>query len=140
MATEPTIDLNVVLLPTLFEDTFELLLAAHEYFEHTGREDQDARDSIFRTLYAGEMSRITMRLSSIMAWLMVRKAVFLGKMTLQEAVHGYSLHAKELCLSDNSAAREHLPAYMNFLLDESRLLYERVTRLDDMIARPSAAM
>lgn len=123
---------NVLFMPSLFNETMQLLVDAHEYFEQFGNDDQSRIDPHLRTLYSCEMSRITLRLSSIMAWLMVQRAVFSGKIKENEAA-SYALDFAEICSVDNRMLHGVLPSYVCFLLDRSRELYERVMRLDDQV-------
>lgn len=125
-------DGNVLLMPGIFNDTLRLLLEAHEYFHHYGQEDQQNITGRERTIYSCEMSRITMRLSSVMAWLMVRKAVFAGKIPPEDAVQKYRLDSRDVCLFHNAEAESILPTYMSYLLEESLELYSRISRLEDM--------
>lgn len=128
---------NIIQLPSVFDDTLGLLLEAHEYFQEHGMDTVDKQDADYTALYACEMSRITMRLSSIMAWLMIQKAIFLGKLMQEDVSQNYQLGTRELCTSENASARERLPMYMNYLLDESLLLYQRVSRLETMALHAS---
>lgn len=121
---------NVVFMPSLFNETMQLLVDAHEYFAQFGPDDQSRIDPGLRTLYSCEMSRITLRLSSIMAWLMVQRAVFTGKIKAQE-VSDYALDFADVCTVDNRMLHGILPSYVCYLLDRSRELYERVLRLDE---------
>ncbi len=123
---------NIVFLPSIYNETLRLLLEAYEYFSIYGAEDQDRVTGEVKALYSCEMSRITIRLSSIMAWLMVRKAVFAGKVSAKEAQEIYKLDSQDICLSKNNDAETLLPSFMTYLLDASLLLYERVMRLDKM--------
>jgi regulator of CtrA degradation len=79
------------------------------------------------------MSRITLRLSSVMAWIMIQRAVFSGKLQAQEAANRYGLDFRDICLVDNRVLHGVLPSYVCLLLDRSLELYERVMRLDDNI-------
>lgn len=125
---------NVVMLPGVFNETLRLLMETHEYFHRYGEHDQSKFDARSRSLYCCEMSRITMRLSCIMAWLMVRKAVSSGKMDEKEAMTKYRLDCRDLCMHQNIEVENFLPTYMNYLLDRSFELYRRVSRLDDDMA------
>src|SRR6185312_192012 len=126
---------NVFLMPGIFNETMQLLTDAHEYFNVFGDDDQQRIESELKTLYSCEMSRITLRLSSIMAWLMVQRAVFTGKIRLEEAVERYGLDFKEVCTVDNRMLHGILPSYVCYLLDRSLELYERVMRLDGQVKR-----
>lgn len=122
---------NVLFMPGVFNETMQLLSDAHEYFYRFGDDDQSRIDPNLRTLYSCEMSRITLRLSSIMAWIMAQRAVFTGKIPLEEAAGRYGLDFQDVCRVDNRMLHGVLPSYVCYLLDRSLELYERVLRLDD---------
>jgi regulator of CtrA degradation len=124
---------NVVFMPRVFNETMQLLGEAHEYFHLFGEDDQSRIESNLKPLYSCEMSRITLRLSSIMAWIMVQRAVFSGKINPDEAAERYGLDFQEICSVDNRMLHGVLPSYVCLLLDRSLELYERVRRLDDQI-------
>lgn len=126
---------NVIFMSGIFDETMQLLAEAHEYFHAFGKDDQARIEPNLRSLYACEMSRITLRLSSIMAWLMVQRSVFSGKIP-KEDLPLYNLDFQDICSVDNRVLHGVLPSYVCFLLDRSLELYERVLRLDDQIKRP----
>ena len=121
---------QVLFLPSVFNETLTLLFDAHHYFQSRGAEEQSTITPEQRPIYAAEMSRITMRLTSVMAWIMVRKAVFSGKIDESQAGDKYRLDAVEFCLAPKPEGIDFLPYYINYLSDRSRDLYERVARLD----------
>lgn len=123
-------DQQVLFLPSVFNETLNLLFEAHQYFQSRGAEEQSVIAPMDRPIYAAEMSRITMRLTSVMAWIMVRKAVFSGKIDEEIAGEKYRLDAAEFCLSPKPYTLDNLPYYINYLSDQSRELYARVYRLD----------
>jgi regulator of CtrA degradation len=122
---------NVLFMPGVFNETMQLLNDAHEYFFLFGDDDQNRIDAQLRSLYTCEMSRITLRLSSIMSWIMVQRAVFTGKIAREEAAARYNLDFQHICMVDNRMLHGVLPSYVCYLLDRSLELYERVVRLDD---------
>ncbi len=124
---------NVVFMPGIFNETMQLLSDAHKYFFLFGDDDQKRISPDLKTLYSCEMSRITLRLSSIMAWIMVQRAVFSRKIEPTEAADRYGLDFKDVCLVDNRMLHGVLPSYVCYLLDRSLELYERVYRLDGQI-------
>lgn len=124
---------NVLFMPGVFNETMQLLTDAHEYFQQFGTDDQQRIDASLKTLYSCEMSRITLRLSSIMAWIMVQRAVFSGKINADEAASRYGLDFQDSCLVDNRMLHGVLPSYVCYLLDRSLELYERVLRLDSQM-------
>lgn len=121
---------NVLFMPKVFDETMQLLTDAHEYFFLFGDDDQKRISPDLKTLYSCEMSRITLRLSSIMAWIMVQRAVFSGKILPQDAADRYGLDFQDVCMVDNRMLHGVLPSYVCYLLDRSLELYERVLRLD----------
>ena len=78
--------------------------------------------------------RITTRLTQVMAWLMIQRAVQAGEMTRDEARQPeHRLGAKDICETSEPAAPAELPPRMSDLLQRSRALYERVARLDSLL-------
>jgi regulator of CtrA degradation len=127
---------KVLFMPGVFEETMRLLTEAHEYFHLFGADDQAHIAADLKTLYSCEMSRITLRLSSIMAWLMAQRAAFTGKIP-EEEMHRYGLDFQDICLVDNRMLHGVLPSYVCLLLDRTLELYERVLRLDQQMKRPT---
>jgi regulator of CtrA degradation len=125
---------HVIFMTGVFNETMQLLAEAHEYFHAFGKDDQERIEENLRTLYSCEMSRITLRLSSVMAWLMVQRAVFSGKIPQEEATR-YGLDFQDICRVDNRVLHGVLPSYVCFLLDRTLELYERVLRLDSQIKK-----
>jgi regulator of CtrA degradation len=125
-------DETVVILPGIHNECLGLLAEAHDHFYQYGEEEQSHLNQRERIMYASEMSRITIRLSCVMAWLMTRKAVFSGKLTELEAASKYRLDCRDVCLNQHVKAESILPKKVVALLDKSFELYQRVARLDDL--------
>jgi len=128
---------NVLMMPSVFNETMQLLLDAHEYFEMFGEDDQSRIQGEERSIYSCEMSRITLRLSSVMAWLLVRTAVFSGKITDIEATEKFRMECHDICIFENADAIDVVPPFMHYLLERTLELYERVCRLDAMVQTAS---
>ncbi len=128
---------NCVFYPGVFNETLGLLFEAHSYFQERSSEEQSVLDSRTRLRYANEMTRVTMRLTSVMAWVMVRKAVFAGRISEDEAMRQYRLEAREECMQYDSAGLEQLPYYIGYLSERSYTLYERVSRLESLLEKES---
>jgi len=125
---------NVLFMPKVFDETMQLLTDAHEYFHLFGEDDQQRISGDLKSLYSCEMSRITLRLSSIMAWIMVQRAVFAGKIPAEDTSR-YGLDFQDACMVDNRMLHGVLPSYVCYLLDRTLELYERVQRLDDQVKK-----
>lgn len=119
-------------MPSIYNDAMDLLYDAQEYFLNFGEEDQKKIEENLRTLYTCEMSRITLRLSCIMSWLLAQRSVVTGQIAIDQAAH-YGLEFQEVCRVDNKMLHGILPSYVCYLLDSSRELYERVLRLNSQI-------
>lgn len=126
---------QIFFMPGVFNETFQLLQDARDYFQHYSEDDQSQYNEDMRSLYASEMSRITLRLSTIMAWTIAQRAVYTGTITAQEAVSHHGLTYQDVCLVDSSMLHGVLPTYVCYLLDRSYELYERVARLDAQLKR-----
>jgi regulator of CtrA degradation len=126
-------EVNVLFLPSVFNETLNLLFDAHHYFQHDGVDEQSSLPQPYRLVYAHEMSKVTMRLTSIMAWVMVRKAVYAGRINDDIASTKYRLDGADICLNQTPASFEEIPFYMNELSKKSLALYQRVHRLDEEV-------
>lgn len=122
---------QIFFMPGVFNETMTLLTEARDYFAQYGDDDQRDIDDYLRTVYASEMSRITLRLSTIMAWTMAQRAVLAGKMSAEDAATHHALSYRDVCRVDSSVLHGVLPGYVCHLLDRSHELYERVARLDE---------
>jgi hypothetical protein len=124
----------VVFMAPLFAGAQELLLDSYDYFSRCDREKRLEMISPFeRTIFANEMSRITMRLTSVISWLMARRAVYEGEISSEEAYLEFSLGLQSVCLDHNAECLAIVPPYMAQLLQDSYDIYSRVNRLDAMI-------
>lgn len=126
---------QVFFMPTVFNETLNLLKDARDYFQTYGEDDQVKFDENMRTIYSSEMSRITLRLSTIMAWTMAQRAVLTGKISQEDASRHHALSYQDVCRVDSRVLHGMLPSYVCYLLDKSFELYERVARLDDNFKR-----
>lgn len=123
---------QLLFLPSVFNETLDLLFDAHNYFQSRGLEEQSMIPAHYRPLFSHEMSRITNRLTSIMAWVMVRKAVCTGRIEEEMASENYRLDEEAGPLADSEEFLETLPYYIGYLSERTRDLYARVERLDSM--------
>lgn len=122
---------QIFFMPSLFNETMRLLTEARDYFSENSAQDQSQVNEYMRSIYASEMSRITLRLSTIMAWTMAQRAVLAGKISQAEAALHHALGYPDVCGVDSSVLHSVLPEYVCHLLDRSHELYERVARLDE---------
>ncbi len=119
---------QLLFLPSVFNETLALLFDAHHYFQHRPTAEESRGEGT--AFYASEMTRITMRLTSVMAWIMVRRAIHAGRLDAQKASRDYRLEGKALCHAHDAEVLAKLPNHMIYLSERSLSLYERVARLD----------
>ncbi len=132
VARQATPDTQLLFLPGVFNETLSLLFDAHHYFQARGSEDQATIAPDQRVNYANEMTRVTMRLTSVMAWLMVRRAIYAGRIDEEKAADSYRLDGADICLSQHTGILAEMPYYLNYLSERSFEVYSRVHRLDQM--------
>lgn len=132
IAHQESNDSQLLFLPGVFNETLSLLFDAHHYFQSRGPEDQATIAPALRLTYSNEMTRVTMRLTSVMAWLMVRRAVYAGRIEEEKASDAYRLDGAEACLTHEPEVLSNMPYYLNYLSERSLGLYERIHRLDRM--------
>lgn len=129
-ARQASADSQLLFLPGVFNETMSLMHDAHQYFNTRGREEQESIEPDNRTVYAKEMSRVTLRLTSVMAWLMARRAIHAGRIA-EGKIDDFQLGEQDFCLTHQTELLENMPYYLNYLSDRSLKLYERIKRLDD---------
>lgn len=78
-------DSHGAFLEKAYGDTYDLLVAVRDYVSAQAPEDSRALDPNLRLQLTYELSRITRRLTDVMAWLMIRKAVAAGEIDENEA-------------------------------------------------------
>ncbi|MFZ4541556.1 MAG: DUF1465 family protein [Rickettsiales bacterium] len=132
VARQAAPDNQLLFLPGVFNETLSLLFDAHHYFQSRGAEDQAVMAEELRLPYSNEMTRVTMRLTSVMAWLMVRRAVYAGRIEEEKASDSYRLDGAETCLIHNPGILDNMPYYLKHLSERSHAIYQRVHRLDSM--------
>jgi regulator of CtrA degradation len=77
-----------------------------------------------------EAMRVTSRLSQVLAWLMVRRAVIEGELSPADALAPERrLSGHSVCLAEPADLGD-VPQALLTLMDRSRALYERIARLD----------
>ncbi len=125
---------NVLFMPSVYNDAMTLLHEAQDYFTEFGDDDQARLDKELRSLYTCEMSRITLRLSCVMSWLLAQRSVVSGDIERDQSAH-YGLEFQNICRVNNEMLHGILPSYVCYLLDSTFELYERVLRLDLQISK-----
>lgn len=116
-----------------YDETFDMIVEARNYMRHMlPRERRNGDNGDVGLRFSCEALRVTSRLTQVMAWLMMQRAVHDGEMTLEEALcERNRLSGQDVCLG----GEDHpplMPPGLCSLLQRSQKLYERVSRLERM--------
>jgi regulator of CtrA degradation len=119
-----------------YGEAMSLLVEARNYLAYLEPVDRAKLEPIDRLHLCCETMRLTARLTHVMAWLLAQKAVHAGEITLAEAAaEPFALGGRTTCLDEHPGVTAIGDAWLNTLLDRSRRLYIRVSRLDEMVRR-----
>ena len=114
-----------------YDEALELVIQTRNYVAYKENQDQAGLNVCERIQVSCETMRVTTRLTHIMSWLMMQKAVFNGEMSLEEALHmADPLSEEDVCLLKDHEDYSFLSLRLHELLDQSLALYMRVCRLE----------
>ena len=116
-----------------YDETLALLIESRNYVAAEQAIDVMRSDADAQSAMVQETTRLVARLTQMMAWLLVQKAVAAGEMSRDQAKRGeHRLGGHAVCLDEGQAVRLPPESHLAKLLDRSRHLYIRVARLDEM--------
>ena len=125
---------GIAFLDGTYEEVLQLTREARDYFARQEPSDSGKLAAEARLVASCEAMRLTARLTQVMAWLLVQKAVHAGEMTrIQAAEDRFRLGGQKVCARADPVARDYLPPRLAELLAQSHTLYSRVARLDAML-------
>lgn len=119
---------------TVFREGMALVEAAATYLDGDGRKEARKLQPPNSLAYATESMRLTTRLMQLASWLLIRRAVSEGELTLEQAFEEQrkiKLPAK----GGDHPSRDFgaLPPRLKELIAQSIKLQERIVRLDQML-------
>lgn len=118
-----------------FDEALALLEEIRSYILYEERADRAELPPAERVRQSLEATRMTARLTNVMAWLLLQKAAAAGEIDEGERRKKENrLGGREACIEGDAEGGVGLPDRMQELLDKSQLMYVRVARLDDMLA------
>jgi regulator of CtrA degradation len=130
---------SVAYFDTTFEEAMALTREARDYLAYQEKVDLANLSPVGRMAASCESMRMTARMTQVIAWLLVQKAVHAGDLTREEAkAPPFRLSGQEICDDDTPLAAEPLPERLADLLGRSHHLYRRVARLDAMLGASGA--
>ena len=122
---------------TVFREGMALVEAAATYLDGDGRKEARKLQPPHSLAYATESMRLTTRLMQLASWLLIRRAVSEGELTLDQALEEQrkiKLPGSDQPTRDFNA----LPPRLKELVAESIKLQERIVRLDQMLGLEQA--
>ena len=119
---------------TVFREGMALVEAAATYLDGDGRKEARKLKAPHSLTYATESMRLTTRLMQLASWLLIRRAVSEGELTLEQALE----EQRKIKLpgkANDQYSRDFnaLPPRLKELIIESIKLQERIVRLDQML-------
>ena len=138
MANQPgeTADAGSGFFRGTFDETMDLLIEARNYMRHCERRERKRLGNMGGLRLNCEAMRVTSRLTQVMAWLMVQKAVYAGELTPEQALaEERRLTYGDVCMDRSAEEDTSLPSGFRSLMDRSWQLFARVERLEQLIMR-----
>ena len=119
----------------LFREGMALVEDAANYLDGPGRRASRTLTGKVGLAYSTESMRLTTKLMQIASWLLVRRSVGRGEMTLEEAMKSRS-RARLTCPGGPQLPEgfDDLPADLRDLVHKCDTLYDRILRLDRLIS------
>lgn len=125
-----TSNISTAIIDKIYFDTIDLLKRSQQYLEHHSRLKQ-TMNPLNNLIINSEMTRVTARLTQVMAWVLAQKAAISGEMPFHEANSSRFSPPKDPVCLFNSAEElnRSIPLVLIILLNDSLKLYERVLHL-----------
>ncbi len=119
-----------------YDETVDLMVEARNYLTHSERRERERAGAVAGLRMSCEAMRVTSRLTQVMAWLMMQRAVHEGEVSAEQALADECrLSGTDVCLDESFGRDETLPNGLRSLMDRSFRLYVRVARLEEMMVR-----
>jgi len=117
-----------------YDETLDLIVEARNYMVYSRPPGRRSRISNDNLRFSCEALRVTSRLTQVMAWLMLQRAVQDGEISAQEACDEKNrLSGQSVCLDESGLEDSEIPAGLRSLLNRSLSLYKRISRLEEMV-------
>ncbi len=117
-----------------YDEAHDLVSEALDYARDT--RESPPKSAALSLLCSLESLRLTARLTQIMAWLLLQRAVHAGELPPEQAAAPSNrLGGQEICHDRRGEGMLVVPSGLRDLLLRSRKLYQRVARLDEMMLR-----
>jgi len=119
-----------------YDETMDLMVEARNYLSHLEGGERRHAGPMAGLMISCEALRVTSRLTQVMAWLLVQRAVHQGEISGDEAMaESNRLSGTMVCLDESRAEDLALPRGLRSLLDRSLHLYLRISHLEAQMLR-----
>jgi regulator of CtrA degradation len=117
-----------------YDETLDMIVEARNYVVHMRPGNRSSAFPSQELRASCEALRVTSRLTQVMAWLMIQRAVCDGEISPTEACsEANRLSGHSVCLDVTAANDDGLPVGLRSLLRRSLQLYQRISRLEEMV-------
>ncbi len=120
----------------VFQEGMALVEEASSYLDSSGREESKELDSDLSFAYATESMRLTTRLMQVASWLLIKRALNDGEMSIEQA----AAEEEKLNIYNSKPVQkvesfELLPEKLKALVVKSFSFHERMQRIDEMMRK-----
>lgn len=123
---------QIIFMPGLYDETMKLLVQSKNYFSLYCDEDQRHMSPLQRLIYSSVMTKITLRLSTVMSWVLAKRAYQAGQISKDELDAHFRLASEPSCMEASTYFAHFLPSFVQKLCNDSLALYSRIHKLDKM--------
>lgn len=136
----PASDTAISFLDGTYREALALTREARDYVLHQERRDKAQLPPDQQLVASCESLRLTARLTQVMSWLLVQKAVQAGEIDrVQASAPELRLSGQSVCAVTKPAGGIAMPDRLGELLERSHALYSRVERLDALLDQAGPA-
>ncbi len=130
-----------ILFDNTYTETLHLLTKSESFLRHYSSKRAQEPDQVRDLRVNCEMTRVTARLTQVMAWLLAQKASLAGEISPQEACsEKFLIKEDPFCLSHSINGQEDdYPLPIRELLVESLGLYKRVLTLSHQMNKTTSS-
>jgi regulator of CtrA degradation len=117
-----------------YDETLDLIVEARNYLTYVRPHFRSGKTAMHDLRTNCEALRVTSRLTQVMAWLMIQRALSEGEISASEAcAEKNRLSGHAVCLDVTASDDPCLPPGLRSLLGRSLQLYQRIARLEQMV-------
>jgi regulator of CtrA degradation len=123
----------------IYREGMALVEETATYLDGAGRSDAKSLKAPLNMAYATESMRLTTRLMQLASWLLIRKALNEGEMSLEDAdEQRRKVRLNAVGRPSHNRDFEALPQRLKELVEHSYALYDRILKLDRMVGEAAA--